>query len=163
MRGIQTNGREYRHQLTQKVLVYPFALLRCPRRATQKPNALLSQLRQNHLIEHLILLIHQSMYLRGHQPIGLLRGFAINADGGRLSANLLLDPRHTNLKKLIQVTRHDAQKAQALQQRHALILRLRQHPPVKREQAQFTVQIVFCGQWHFAHGGFGGGFNHGTH
>ena len=146
MRGVQTDGREYRHQLAQKIFMDPFALLRRPRRATQKSNALLSQLRQNHLIEHLILLIHQSMYLCGHQPIGLLWGFAIDADGGRLSANLLLDPRHANLKKFVQITRYDAQKAQTLQQRHALILRLRQNPPVKREQAQLTVQIVCCGQ-----------------
>jgi hypothetical protein len=44
------------------------------------------------------------------------------------------------IEKLVQVRRDDGEKAQALEQRHGVVGRLRQHPPVEFEQAQLAVE-----------------------
>ena len=46
----------------------------------------------------------------------------------------------SDLKELIQITTDDAQVLQALKQRYALVLRLRQDTTVECEQRQLTIQ-----------------------
>lgn len=47
------------------------------------------------------------------------------------------------LEEFVEVAGNDAQEAQALQQRHALILRLRQHAAIEGKQAELAVKVVF--------------------
>jgi len=60
--------------------------------------------------------------------------------------DLLLDPRHADLEELVEVARHDAQEAQALEQRHRPVRRLRQHPALELQERQFAVDEVIGGE-----------------
>src|SRR5690606_16056064 len=49
--------------------------------------------------------------------------------------------RGADLEELVQVGTGDAQEAQAFEQRHRRVLRLRQHPELEVELAQFAVAV----------------------
>ena len=60
----------------------------------------------------------------------------------------LLEAGDANLEELVEIGGADAQEAQPLQQRHARILRLSQHPGVELQRRQFAVDEVLRGvQW----------------
>ena len=57
----------------------------------------------------------------------------------RLVLDLLLDPRHAHLEKLIEVRRDNPKEPHAFQQRLGRVLRLFQHAAIEGQPAQFPV------------------------
>ena len=92
-------------------------------------------------------LVEQLVLLR-HQLVGLARYLAEHHGGrhaigaGRVAAlvDLRLQAGDPDLEEFVQVAADDAQKAQALEQRHVRIGRLRQHPAIELELSELAVE-----------------------
>ena len=59
---------------------------------------------------------------------------------GRAELDLLLQARDADLEELVEVRRDDAEEAQPLEQRHRLVLGLREHAAVEFERLQLAVE-----------------------
>ncbi len=71
--------------------------------------------------------------LRDRKPVG----GPVNGAG----IEKLLQARHPNLKKLVEVRAGDAQKLHALEQRYSAVLGLFQYPLVELEERQLPVDV----------------------
>ena len=140
MRCIQANRRENRQQLAVEIIFNPFALRIRPLVAAVEHDVLFGQRGQQFLVKYLILLCNNRVRLAGNKGDGfagrLPRLKHLRGVGALLAAQI----RHAHFKKFVQIGRHNAQKTQSFQQRHARVLRLRQHAAVKRQQRQFTAK-----------------------
>ena len=106
---------------------------------TAEMDAVFGQRWQYLIIQYRILLLHQCLSGWVHQ-IETLR-----YDRVRLRVIITFSlPRHqagnSDLEEFVQVAADDAQELKSLKQGYALILRLREHPPVECQQRQFAAQ-----------------------
>ena len=140
MRRIQPNGCENRQQFAVEIIFNPLALRIRPLLAAVEHNVFFGQRGQQFLVKYLILLFNNRVRLAGDLGDGfagrLPRLEHLRGVGALFTAQI----RHAHFKKFVQIGRHNAQKTQSFQQRHARVLRLRQHAAVKRQQRQFTAK-----------------------
>ena len=153
VRRIQPERRQHRHDLVAEVLAQPRGLLRRPLLALQQADARIGQRRAQFLVEAAVLRLHQlcgavvdaTQQDRRCQPVRRRRSTELDRMPDRTAADL---------EELVEVGAADAQEAQALQQRHRWILRLRQHAEIEVQLRQLAVGV----QRRVAQGedGFGG-------
>jgi hypothetical protein len=140
MRRVQADRGEHRHHFTEEVRAHPFLLRWRPVVATQEADALGGELRQQLVVEQPVLALDQLVRaLRDHRE-QLARRNAVGLGTDRAERDLLLQPADADLEELVEVARHDAQVAQAFEQRVLRVLRFLEHTRVERELAQFPVQ-----------------------
>jgi len=101
------------------------------------------------------LFVHQAVRLGGDLAQQFLRAHVVRAGVHRTGDHLLLQARHANLEKLVQIGAGDAQEFEAFKQRCGRILGLFEHAPVELELAQFAVEIEFRFAQVLWHNGFG--------
>ena len=140
MRRIQPNRRENRQQLAVEIIFNPLALRIRPLVAAVEHDVLFGQRGQQFLVKYLILLGNNRVRFFGNAGDGFAGRLPRLKNLRRIRPLLAAQIRHAHFKKFVQIRRHDAQKAQPFQQRHARVLRLRQHAAVKRQQRQFTTK-----------------------
>ena len=71
--------------------------------------------------------------------------------------NARLQPRHPDFEEFVEIAADDAQEFKPLEQGMRLVLRLREHPPVKFELPELAIDVVLrdgCGFWTFGRQGF---------
>jgi hypothetical protein len=102
-----------------------------PLAARQDDDAGCTQRWHQHFVQARVLARDQSRgaFVDGRQL--LLGGHAVRTALGRAHLDQLLDAGDANLEELVEIARRDAQELQALEQRHALIERLREHAGVE--------------------------------
>src|ERR1051326_3334554 len=59
---------------------------------------------------------------------------------GQAGLYLLLETGDADLEELVEVGRDDGDEAQALERRHRVVGRLRQHPALEREDAELAIE-----------------------
>ena len=69
------------------------------------------------------------------------RRHAVGAGHGVAERNVVTQDRDLHFEEFVEVGIGDAQEAQALEQRHARILRLREHAEVEFELRQFAIEV----------------------
>ena len=72
----------------------------------------------------------------------LLQGQGVSSKLTGPELQQLLQPRHPDLKELIQIARGNTQEPQPFEQRHRLIKRLCQHTLIEFEKRQLAVDVV---------------------
>ena len=73
---------------------------------------------------------------------GVGRAHAVRPDVARLARDLLLDARHADLEKLVEIRAHDPEELHPLEQRLRRILRLLEHAAVELQPAQLAVDEI---------------------
>ena len=143
MRRIEPKRADHRQQLLLEVFREPLALARIPLRTPQETDALGLQRRDQLIIEGGVLLVDQ--FVRAHADLAqhLARGAVVGLGRGVDELGLLLEARHPHLDEFIEVGRGDAQEFQPLEQRHARVAGLRQHPLIELQQRQLSVDEQF--------------------
>ena len=140
MRRVEPDRREDRQYLIVEIAPAPGFELRRPVGPEHEVDACRLQRRQDGAVEQLVLarnhvadpLLHRADHLADRQTVGL----AMAGVGERLFD----EAGKADLEEFVEVGADDADKAQALEQWHAFIRRLRQHPLVERQNAEFPVQ-----------------------
>ena len=139
---IQSDRRQHRHQLAQKIIANPRRLRCAPVGTQEEMDAFGGQFGQESLVEQRILLGDQRVRFTADPLVGFFRRQAIRRGHGRIQLDLFLEAGDANLEKLVEIAAEDAQKAQTFEQRHGRIVRLRENAAVEGEQAELTVQII---------------------
>ena len=142
MRRIESERRQHRHHLFQEIVADPGALLLAPLAAAQEAHALLSERRQQLVVEDGVLPRHQLVCLLRDFLEDLLLGHPVRPESGGAELDLRLQAGHADFEELVEVAADDAQEPEPFQQRRRGILRLGQHPPVEFEQPQFAIEKV---------------------
>src|SRR5204863_504853 len=83
------------------------------------------------------------------------RPAAVGPGLGQAELDLLLEPGDANLEELIEIRGDDGGEAQPLEQRHRLVGRLREHPPVELENLELAVEELRRGGNPSVHGNRG--------
>jgi hypothetical protein len=119
----------------------PAREVRAPLRTIQEPDAFFLQGRQQHFVQAVILIGHQSLraLVNGSELFGNRE--CVGCQRARAELEQLLQPRNTNLEELIEIARRDGEESQPLEQRHARIHRLREHALVELEQRELAVDV----------------------
>jgi hypothetical protein len=146
MRWVQADRREHRHDFADEVVANPGALLVGPQAAPKEGNPLHFQRGEDHVVEQGVLLANQFVRLVGDAAIDLVRRHAVGADGMAAQFELFLESGDADFEKLVEVGRDDAKKAQALEQRHAIIGGLGQYTPVEGKQGELPVEEMLGGK-----------------
>ena len=145
MRRVQPDRGEHGHHLAQEIVANPGPLRLGPQAAAQEDHAFGLERGQDVVVEHFVLLGNDLMHrvrdpreqFGGGDPV--LTGLAA-AD-----ADLLLDARDADLEEFVQVARHDAQEAQALEQGYGRVGGLGEHAALELQQRELAVEEVFGG------------------
>jgi len=119
----------------------PFRLSGGPFGAPDEPDLLHRQSRDQDLVQHPVLFIHQFAGTLGDGLQCLLGRESVRARLGGTQLQFLFQAGNADLEKLIQIGAGDAEKAQPFQQGHTLVLGLFQNPPIELQQAQFPVDV----------------------
>jgi hypothetical protein len=136
MRRVQPHGDEQRAHLALKVLVHPFAVGRLAIPVRDDFDAVLLEGGHQLVVVQRVLAAHQIVRGGGQCREGVDRVRALEVaalHGGEVG-------RGAHFEKLVQVGRHDAQVAQALQQGHVRTARPVEHPLVESQDAVVAVQ-----------------------
>src|SRR5690606_6857281 len=112
-----------------------------PVTTTNEPHLLLGQLGQQNFVEDLILAIDLLVGELGNPRQRLMRLQAVGTGLLAGVSDLLLQARHTNLEKLIEVAGEDQQELQPLQQRIGLIQRLFQHADIELQLRKLAMDV----------------------
>jgi len=149
VRGIETDRREHRQHLAIEIAADPGALRLGELGAAEEPDALSCELRDDDFLKELVLPLDEPVGDRGDAREHLSCGHAVRTDAGHGELDLLLQTADAHLEELVQIRADDAEKAQALERRHTLVLGLREHTPVEFEDAEFAVEeaAVGRGEW----------------
>ena len=108
MGGVERNGGQHGHQLPSKKALDPVGVALGPVRSANETNVFRFQRRNERIVQHPVLLVHQIVDpLRDALEL-LSRAQVIRAPLGRAIGKLLLEPGHPDLKKLVEVRRRDA-------------------------------------------------------
>jgi hypothetical protein len=95
------------------------------------------------IIQNNVLLTDQLVRYVGN-PLELLPwSQPIGSGLTRSVSDLFLQACDTDFEKFVEIRADDAQKSEALQQRHGACLCTLQYPPVEFENAEFTIEIEF--------------------
>lgn len=139
MRGVESDGRQHRHQFAQEIITDPRRLDVVPLRAADEVDAVLGKLGNHRAVEQFVLLRDQFVRHFRDGAILLARGQAIGRALGRVRADLLFQPGHPHFKKFVDVAGEDAEEFQPFQQRHVAVVGLCQHAALKGEYAEFAI------------------------
>ena len=142
VRGVQPDGREERHHLAEEIVADPLLLRRRPLGAAQEPDAFLRERGKDLLVQEPVLALDDALRARGDLAEHLERLHAVGARGRGAELDLLLHARDADLEELVQVRRDDAQELQPLEERHRLVLGLREHASIEFERLQLAVEEV---------------------
>ena len=136
MRWVQAHRDEQRLDLALKVVAHPFALGCIALAVRDDADALLCKGRCQQVVVDPVLALDKPVGRNGNVSVGL-DGIDALAFTGTCSAQMWLAP---HLKEFIQIGRHDAQIAQALQQGDIVALRPIQNPHVELQDAVVAVE-----------------------
>ena len=134
VRGVQPDRHQQRLHLLAKETRHPLALLGGAVGVVEDEDAGLTQSRGDFFVEDLVLVFDQLVRLLDH--LGDVLAVDVTGSGARGLQHIGI----AHLKELVEVGRHDADVAQALEQRHIAALGLCQHPTVERQDGLFTTQ-----------------------
>ncbi len=154
MRGVETQRCQHRHQFAEKVLLYPLLLRRVPLAPAQEPDPFSGELGKHFFIEDLVLARHKCLRLRGDLAENLAQRYAVGT-GRRVGGDFLFQAGHADFEKLVEIAVDDAQKAQALERRHAAVFGQRQHAAVEFELSELAIEIELGSDVSFSHYGEG--------
>ena len=141
MRGVKADGRENRRQFLIEIGAQPAFLAFVPFAALEEADALRLQEREQHVVQHPVLLVDDLVGEVGDALELLGRGEVVRAALGRSHRQHLLQARDTDFEELVEVGAGDAQEAQPLEQGHTLVLRLLEHTPVELEHGELAVDV----------------------
>jgi len=136
---VETQRGQNRLDLVGKIRCDPLLLLRRPVVGAQYADSRRFERRKDRVVEQRVLRVEQ---LHGPPADRLELVVDVHAvRPGRKRAELpaLLQARHANLEELVEVGAGDCQELDALEERHVVVLRLRQHAPVELEKGQLAV------------------------
>ncbi len=109
--------------------------------AVEQADALRAQRGQQHVVQAAVL-------IRNELLRALVDRFELFGNGERIGRHgpgaellQLLEAGDPDLEELVEVARRDGQELQPLEQRDALVQRLREHPLVELQQGQLTVDV----------------------
>jgi hypothetical protein len=144
MHRVQPQRREHRQQFVLEIFVQPAFLLRVPALVGQDADAGGVELRAQGLVPVAVLVLDQG---RGLVVDQLERARGRDAVGRQRAAELLRGAHGggADLEELIEVGAADAQVLEPLEQRHARVLRLGQHPEVEFQLRQLAVEVELGG------------------
>ncbi|MNL08258.1 hypothetical protein D3C87_1289700 [compost metagenome] len=140
MRGIQRDRRQHRTKLAREEVARPLALVVGPGVGQVKKHAFLLERGEDHVLQHVILRGHKPLCALRDELIGLEEGETIGRQARCVIAHLLLQPRHADFKKLVQIAGDDADELQPFQQRYVGVGGLRQHARIEFQNAKLAVQ-----------------------
>ena len=107
------------------------------------------QRRQDGVVEQRVLLGDDAVHLAADEGVQRGRGEAVGGHRQAAQAHLLLDAGDADLEELVEVARHDAQEAQALEQRHGRIGGLGEHAALELQQGEFAIDEVIAAELGF--------------
>jgi hypothetical protein len=142
VRGIEADGSEHRQHLREEVALDPARLLLRPVAALEQADALALERRQQHVVEHAVLLGHQRVRALADAPQRLGGRHGVRLVARDAEGELLAQARDANLEELVEVRAADRQEAQALEQRRRRVLRLLEHTRVELELRQLAVEAA---------------------
>ena len=106
-------------------------------------NAVLCQLGQQFVLPQRALRRHQSAHCFLNTIECLRRTQPVRPDLARLAFDLLFDPSHADLEKLIQIRAEDGKELDPLDERLGRILRFLEHATIELKPAQLAVDKIF--------------------
>ena len=123
MRGVEADGTQDRHQVVREVMPQPLALLRVPAVARDEADALEIEARQQHLVQHAVLLVEQLVRdLRDRAQL-FGRRHVVGTALGHAERLLVDQSGDADLEEFVEVRVRDAQERQPFEQRHVVVLR----------------------------------------
>ena len=141
MRGIESYRAQHRCQLAAEIAPQPLLLATVEFVTAQEADALGCKPWQQHVVEHLVLLIDELVGNHTDALQLLRRRQVVRTALGGSELLLLLEARDPDLEELVEVGAGNAQELQPLQQRHVVVHRLRKHAPVELQQRQLAVDV----------------------
>ena len=141
-RRIEAQRAQHRLHLLHEAALEPGVRVGVPVGASEQFDALGVQRAEQHVVEHAVLIVDQRARARVNRC--QLLGDAERVGRGLRGTELqqLLEPGDPDLEELVEVRGADAQEPQPLEQRHARVLRLGQHPGVELQRRQLAVDEV---------------------
>src|ERR1700761_2236621 len=141
-RGIETQRAQHRLDLQLEITLQPLLGGRTPGRTALQRYSLRLQRRHQDFVQAAVLLVAQADGTLMDRRELLGQGQRVGGALARAQLEQLLQSGNPDLEELIEVGRGNTQESQPLQQRHALIERLRQDPLVELEKRQLAVDVV---------------------
>jgi len=146
MRLVNGDGRDRRLDLGPVKLLQPGQVRRLQFGRTDHADAVGRQCGLEVLAPAPVELVNQQQHAPTHRPEHLgwrpAVGAALRLAALRLLLDLLLEPGHAHLEKLVQIRAGNAEELQALEQGILLILCLLEHALVELQPAQLAVQVT---------------------
>ena len=139
MRRVEPERTQHRQQLMLEIVPHPRLLLGVPFGAAHEADAFAFEFRDQQFVEHPVLFFHQPMRHLDDSFEYFLRAHVVRAGLHRARGDLLLQARHADFEKLVEIGVGDAQKTQPLEQRRDRVLGLFEHTAVELEQAEFAI------------------------
>ena len=141
MRGVEPHGTQDRHQVVREVMPQPLALFCIPAIARDEADALEIEARQQHLVQHAVLLVEQFVRdLRDRAQL-FARRHVVGTALCHAECLLVDQSGDADFEELVEVRVGDAQERQPFEQRHVVILRHFEHAPIEFELRQLAVDV----------------------
>ena len=141
MGRVQADGAHDGRQFMIEVALDPLSLGVAPFLLVDEADVLCAQGRQQHFVQHRILLVYDRSSGLGDAPQLLRRRKVVRAALHGAVGLLLLEAGDPYFKKLVQQGAGDAEKAQPFKQRQRFRLGLGQHPPVELQQRELPIDV----------------------
>ena len=140
--GSSEIGLKHRLDFAVEIRSQPIPVCGRPACPTHEADSLRIQSRHDFFIEKAILLRYQFVALLTDCPEQLPWRQHVRPRWGGRELFPLLQTADADLEKFIEISRDNAEEFEPLEQRHAPIFSLMQHPPAELQRAEFPVDVV---------------------
>ena len=144
-RGIQRQGAQHRLHFAAEILGQPLRLRVGPRVRREENHAVPRELRHQHVVEQLVLLIDQARGARADRLQLLGDRQSVRAALHRAGLQQLLEARDPDLEEFVEIGAGDAQESHPLEQRNGGVLGLLEHALIEFEERQFAIDVELGG------------------
>ena len=140
-RGVERERTQHGLDFPVEVPLEPCGLRFGPAVRGDEHDAVLGQLRHEHIVQDLVLLLDQARGPRADRLQLLVDGQPVRTDlqGARLQQ--LLQARDPDLEEFVEIGAGDAQELDPFEQRYAAVLRLLQHALIEFQKGQLPIDV----------------------
>ena len=141
MRWIEAERRQHRHHFVLEVTLQPAGLLGRPLVARDEADAFAVEFRQQRVVPECVLRADEFEHACANACEQLGRRCAVRAGLGVAEGDVVAQHGDLDFEEFVEVGIRDAQEAHALEQRHRLVLCLREHAEIEFELGEFAVEV----------------------
>ena len=140
-RRVERQRAQHRLDFPVEIPLEPCGLRFGPAVRRDEHDAVLGQLRHEHIVQDLVLLLDQARSPRADRLQLLGDGQPVRTDLQRARLQQLLQARDPDLEELVEVGAGDAEEPDPFEQGYAAVLRLFQHALIEFQERQFPIDV----------------------